>query len=487
MFQILRYFSITSFVVITVIAMATLSLVVLYRQLTVSELVELEASRNVALTQVFANSIWPRFASYVTSVSAADGNKLRARPETAQIRKAVIALMQNLPVLKIKIYNLDGLTVFSTDPDEMGVQKASNTGFFMAAREGRVMSDVTHRGKFNAFDRELQDRDILESYLPLRQGDGPVEAVFELYSDVTVLLQRIDQVQRNLLVGLIVAFGLIYGGLFLIVRRGNMILKRQYGDILRAQEDIKVKNEELNRELLQNERLSERVRRAATGATARNERFLRRISADLHDGPAQSLGLALLRLDSVVTAHSEGCTCDEATLSQTNADWDIIQSSLGDALNEIRTISSGLVLPELDDLSLPETLVRVTSLHKRRTETEVELDLDKVPDDASLPLKITIYRFVQEALANAYHHAGGRGQKVRVIHDADRLHVQVSDRGPGLDSNGREQNNDRLGLEGMRQRVESIGGTFRIESKAGLGTHVVADLPLELVADEYAQ
>ena len=76
MFRILRYFSITSFLVIGMVATATLVLFVFYRDLTVTELVELEEGRNVALTQAFANSIWPRFASYVTSASTTDGDEL---------------------------------------------------------------------------------------------------------------------------------------------------------------------------------------------------------------------------------------------------------------------------------------------------------------------------------------------------------------------------------------------------------------------------
>ena len=168
------------------------------------------------------------------------------------------------------------------------MQKASNEGFFLAARSGQAaVSDLTHRGKINAFDRELQNRDVLESYVPLRQGDGPVEAVIELYSDVTPLVHRINQLERNLLVGLIAAFGLIYGGLFLIVWRGNVILKRQYEDVLYARE---------------------MVRRAAAGATARNELFLRRISSELHDGPAQNLSLAMLRLDSISGPLKKGLT-----------------------------------------------------------------------------------------------------------------------------------------------------------------------------------
>ncbi len=278
MFQILRYFSITSIFVIGIVAMATLVLFEFYRDLTVTELIELEEGRNVALTQAFANSIWPRFASYVTSASTTDGDELRARPETAQIREAVVALMQGLPVVKIKIYNLDGLTVFSTDPSEIGVRHATNEGFFAAARAGQVMSDVTRRGKINAFDGELQNREILESYIPVRRGAGPVEAVFELYSDVTDLRQRIEQVQKNLLFGLIAAFSLIYGGLFLIVWRGNVILKRQNADLLRAREDIKEKNEELNHEIAE--------RKQAQASILENERRIRRIVENVADGIA---------------------------------------------------------------------------------------------------------------------------------------------------------------------------------------------------------
>ncbi len=172
------------------------------------------------------------------------------------------------------------------------------------------------------------------------------------------------------------------------------------------------------------------------------------------------------------------------TLQGANEDLDKIQTSLGEALTEIRSFSSGLVLPELDDLTLRETLGRVGRFHERRTDTTVELDLDGLPEQADLSLKITVYRFVQEALANAYRHAGGQGQKVSVACAADRLHIEVSDLGSGFDWQDREKDDEHLGLEGMRQRVESVGGTFRINSGNGLGTHVIADLPLDLVASE---
>ena len=382
-------------------------------------------------------------------------------------------------VTSFKIWTRDGRIVYSANPALIGKVFQLSPGGVRAWR-GDVTSHISNlEDPEHASERRFHKR-LLETYSPVRRQDSPeIIAVAEFYQTVDELENQLTQ--ARLLTWLVVggATLLMYIMLAGIVRRGSDTIQRQ-------QLDLRDKVSQLTDLLAQNQRLGARVRRAATGATARNERFLRRISAELHDGPAQALGLALLRLDSVAADAAESVG-DKATPSRANADLDIIQSSLRDALDEIRAISSGLVLPELGELSLRQTLVRVSRFHERRTETEVALELDGVPGDVSLPLKITVYRFVQEALANAYRHAGGRGQKVWVSHEADQLRIQVSDLGTGFEWNDREQGDERLGLEGMRQRVESIGGTFRIQSGLGLGTQVVAELPLDLAVGEHAQ
>jgi len=79
----------------------------------------------------------------------------------------------------------------------------------------------------------------------------------------------------------------------------------------------------------------------------------------------------------------------------------------------------------------------------------------------TIPLsgKICIYRFIQEALTNAYRHAYGTGQSVRCSCRADRILVEVSDRVPGFDP--RQTRREGFGLSGLRERVESLGGDFR--------------------------
>jgi signal transduction histidine kinase len=91
-------------------------------------------------------------------------------------------------------------------------------------------------------------------------------------------------------------------------------------------------------------------------------------------------------------------------------------------------------------------------------------------EPAPHPILICIYRFVQEALMNGFRHAGGIGQQVGCDVAGDRLTVVVSDRGPGFDANCTAEHG--LGLLGLRERIESIGGEFRVESSRDHGTRL---------------
>jgi signal transduction histidine kinase len=149
-------------------------------------------------------------------------------------------------------------------------------------------------------------------------------------------------------------------------------------------------------------------------------------------------------------------------------------------LREVRELSRGLALPEINDLSLVEELQLVAQRHEQRTGTKVTLALGRLPKAASLPLKLCLYRFVQEALNNAYRHANGEGQVIQAQYIDEVLNISVRDRGPGmtedamlLETSGRT----RLGLAGLRYRVESLGGLFSIDSCAS-GTSVNAQFKI---------
>ena len=251
---------------------------------------------------------------------------------------------------------------------------------------------------------------------------------------------------------------------------GHQIIERQRTEL---QQQV----ERLHQLLDQNETLRHRLVLAATRSTALNERFLRRLSAELHDGPAQDLGFALLKLDSG-ELNANAKTLPAEASKRYSKELEAIQNSISRALAEMRAMASGMCLPELEHLSLVATLGRVIQTHKRRTQSDVTLVIERSPVEVALPIKITAYRIVQESLTNAFKHGGGQDQTVRLLATPEEVLLEINDHGPGFQLGNVLERNERLGLVGMRERAESLGATFRIISAPGEGTQVSVHLPL---------
>jgi signal transduction histidine kinase len=375
-------------------------------------------------------------------------------------------------IVSFKVWDPTGKVVYSTDGT--AGQTFPITEGLAQSILGRVSSEISQlEAEENTAQRAIRS-ELLETYSPVRlSGTNQVIAVAEFYQTVDALNQEIAAAQRRswLVVGgaTLVIYLLLAG----FVRRASDTIERQQITL----------NDQISRltELLaQNQELHERVRRAAGSVATLNERFLRRIGSELHDGPAQDLGLALLKLD-VLIGRWEQSQPGSGFVEELSG----IQSSLENAQKEIRAISTGLSLPQLAELSLPETLIRAVRAHERRTGSRVRLDVAPLAEQAALPVKITVYRVLQESLNNSYRHAGGANQQIRAFMDGDVLALEISDEGPGFVPQPTEVLNGHLGLAGMRERVESLGGTFSIQSEIGKGTQVTARFALRREEGEH--
>lgn len=99
-----------------------------------------------------------------------------------------------------------------------------------------------------------------------------------------------------------------------------------------------------------------------------------------------------------------------------------------------------------------------------------------VPDE----LKTCVYRFVQEALSNAFRHAAAKGQRVSASAIGHRVLIEVFDKGPGFaDKPVTGQKQPALGLSGMRDRIESLGGTMIVGMAEGGGARVAAHFDIK--------
>ena len=238
MFKLSRYFSIASAIgIIAVVA----GLSLFYRHFAINTLMTHETRASVALTKVLANSIWPRYASFIKTAHRIPKAELPRREEITELRREILRHMKGADVVKVKIYNIDGLTVFSTDPKQIGEDKRSNAGF-MTARGGKTASDITFRHQFDAFENVLVDRNLIFSYIPIRENETEaVVGVFEVYSDVTELVTQLGTTQRKIVTGVLLALALLYLFLFLIVKRADRIIRAQ--EVHRQANETKVRHQ----------------------------------------------------------------------------------------------------------------------------------------------------------------------------------------------------------------------------------------------------
>lgn len=354
-------------------------------------------------------------------------------------------------VVSFRLWRRDGTILYATDRSMVGRQFGPSEDL-QTAFSGKMVAEFEVPDDEESEAERATARPLLEIYNPILQPwSGEVVAVAEFY-EVTDDFER-SLAEARLLSWLAVAavISLFFLSLSAIVFRGSRTIEVQKGTLTQ-------RVAELSDLLAQNRELHARAQRASQRATALNESFLRRLGADLHDGPAQLIAYAALRIDSKALIGSE--TPPEVREEEVAG----IKARLNEAMEEIRSICTGLVLPQIEGAELREVIERAVNAHRQRTGAGVEVAIADGRPKLSPSAKICIYRFVQEALNNGFRHGKGLGQKVRQRFEDERIVVEVADQGEGFDPDRIRP--DGLGLAGLRERIESIGGDFSIESSS---------------------
>lgn len=318
-FRLLRYFTVTTFIALAVTGVALYQLermeVAFFQkvqreqgkffaqvQASFAKQQEEAARRNllavhevghVNLAQALSNLLWRSdLAAFVARVEAlpvepcralaADarkacfaelGRRIQAMPNFAALDAKIRAAVRDSTVYKVKVYDLRGITAYSSQRSQIGEDQSGNAGWQRAVG-GVPASELTHRDQFSTFERMVEDRDVISSYLPGRAPEGgPITGVFEIYSDVTPFVARIreaaaqqaklgadhqarlqeaaaenaQKVASNVYVVVSVIGGLLaalYAVLFLIARRGQRLLDQQ----ARAREESIRREQQWHRE-----------------------------------------------------------------------------------------------------------------------------------------------------------------------------------------------------------------------------------------------
>jgi signal transduction histidine kinase len=220
-----------------------------------------------------------------------------------------------------------------------------------------------------------------------------------------------------------------------------------------------------NRLLAEIEVLNTSLQRVSRENAESHERLLQKIGAELHDGPAQQLTYVLLQTNRLLpfaeVAREKGIKVDVEKVR------DILQRTV----QEVRSISTGLSLPELANASIDQVIALAVHHHEMLGGARVSMTCRDLPETCPMPLKVCIYRVVQEALTNARKHSTAKAISVTAS-GGRQFELAIVDNGAGFATEQTDRNG--LGLNGMNARVHALGGHLEIRSGPGRGTSVVA-------------
>ncbi|MFY0692739.1 MAG: sensor histidine kinase [Paracoccaceae bacterium] len=399
--------------------------------------------------------------SFISPISheLTDGEQL-SDPSRAALRKIFLESALGERVVSYKIWGTAGEIIEASNQELIGqVFELSNDQ--QAAWAGEIAASFEDLNDVEDEGEAALGIPLLEVYSPVFDPwSGEVIAVAEFYEVATDLAIDIRNARRN--TWLIVAAVFAGSSLLLlgVVEAGSRQIESQRLELNKRLAEA----EELSH---QNEDLSRRARLAAQRSTAQADRVMQRIGQELHDGVAQHLSLAGLRLIDAETKDPE----DSRT----------VRASLDAAMRELRAISRGLSLPDIENLSLGETIKRAIDDHAKAFGGRIEKSIDQGLDEpAPHAIKLCCYRFLQETLYNAHKHASGKSITINAKLRGARVFLSVKDDGKGFepDQHSYVRQDGGQGLLGLRDRAETLRGRIEIVSRPGAGTTISLELPM---------
>ncbi|HTL17827.1 MAG TPA: sensor histidine kinase, partial [Patescibacteria group bacterium] len=253
----------------------------------------------------------------------------------------------------------------------------------------------------------------------------------------------------------------------------NRRLKSETEQRRDAEESLKKSEQHYRLLLEQSRRMQEQLRLLSRQLLSAQEEERKKISRELHDVIAQTLTSINVRLAALrreATFNTKGI---ERSIERT-------QKLIERSVNIVHRFARELRPTVLDDLGL------IPALHSHmksfRAETGIRVSLSALADveKVSGDKRTVLYRVAQEALANVARHAHATHAEVNVeiLHGAIAMRIRDNGNGFQQERAAQAKRGRRLGLLGMKERLEMVGGSFSVNSSPGEGTTVLARIPL---------
>ena len=239
-----------------------------------------------------------------------------------------------------------------------------------------------------------------------------------------------------------------------------------------VEESLRKSQQHYSRLLAQSRHMQEQLRLLSRQLLSAQEQERKMISRELHDVIAQTLTSINLRLTNLKKEASSNTKGLDRNIART-------QRLVEKSVNLVHQFARELRPAVLDDLGLVPALHTFMKAFREQTGIRASLSAFAAVEQINGDKRTVLYRVAQEALNNVARHAEATHVEVKIQKKDDIICMKIKDNGKGFppDNVLHAKKNRRLGLVGMRERLEMVGGKFTIQSKPSQGTTLVAHIP----------
>jgi two-component system cell cycle sensor histidine kinase PleC len=430
-----------------------------------------------SMAQIFANTLWKDYQPLVDRSASMSADEIRADPLTRGVDREVSTITAGTRVLKIKVYSLAGITLYSSDPRQIG-SDYSKSPQFPIALNGGTASNLSRRSHFDGIHGPRSNVVVLESYVPAYSpsGGGNVIAVMEIYSDVTDLegniLGRAEVLVAML--AIVLSLAISYGVQLWVLRRAERRLHHEHVERLKITADLAVAHE----------------------ANRAKSAFLANMSHELRTPLNAIIGFSEILQTETFGPIGQKRYIEYAT-DINMAGYHLLH--VIDEVLDLSKIEAGKVdlnLSVIDPTDVIAAALDMLGPDSERHGVEIRRALAApipVMETDEGKLRQIILNLVSNSLK--YTRPGGSVTvSMEVDTDLSATQITICDTGVGMSEDelavamtpfGRINNaisdargGTGLGLPLTKNFVNLLGGSFRIESTPGVGTTVSIQLPI---------